>query len=223
MRRFDLPGHRQPDERPARRGVRDVERVAAAEHLLQAGARIAEAHTVLDVAGGDSGAVIFDFDDRAISLASGAHRDPAGTDVRGEPVRDRVLDERLENEDWYQRPPHVGRRLDGHVEPRAEPGPLDLDVALEQLDLPRQRHEIHAAGVERFAQQMTEPRDHAIGRRRVLVHELRHRIQRVEQEVRVELHLEQLQPCLRQTCLGARRAQLPFRLRRRSTPQRARS
>ena len=80
----------------------------------------------------------------------------------------------------------------------------------EQVELPRERHSVDGSHVERLAQQHAERRDHAIGRAGVLVHELGNRVQRVEEKVRVQLHLEQLEPGFGQPRLELRGAQLPF-------------
>ena len=72
--------------------------------------------------------------------------------------------------------------------------PLDVDVAIEQLELFLQRDLVRGTDVERFAQQLAERRDHAVGGGGILVHELGDGVERVEKKVRVQLHFEQLQP-----------------------------
>src|SRR5207237_2414720 len=61
-----------------------------------------------------------------------------------------------------------------------------------------------AVSIEREAQKIAQARDHAVGGARVAVDQSGDRVERVEEEVRVQLHLERLQ---------LRAAQLRFKLR----------
>ena len=106
------------------------------------------------------------------------------------------------------------------VEPVAEARALDLDVAIEQLELARERHAIDRAGIERFPEELTEAADHPLGRGGILVNELRDGVQGVEEEVRMELHPQQLKARLGEPCFApvmpAARARAPHG----STPRR---
>ena len=80
-------------------------------------------------------------------------------------------------------------RLD--VEPDDEPvgkaGLLDLEVLGEEVELGVQRDLLLADVLERHPQQIAELHQRAVGRFDVAVHQRRDRVQRVEQEVRLEL------------------------------------
>ena len=79
----------------------------------------------------------------------------------------------------------------------AEARALDVEVAVEELKLLPERHLLRGRRVERQAQEVAEPRDHLVGRVRVGVDERGDGVQGVEEEVRVELHLQSLQLRLR--------------------------
>jgi hypothetical protein len=95
--------------------------------------------------------------------------------------------------------------------PIGEPQPLDLEVALGDRELGRQRDPLLAGVVQRIAQQIREPGDH---RHRVALprgpHERADRVQGVEQEVRLDLQLERVEPGLGQRQLEPCRDALPL-------------
>ena len=110
---------------------------------------------------------------------------------------------------------------DGDFQAIAESRALNVDVAIEQRQLLRQRHAIDESGVQRFAQQMTQAADHPLGGGRLLVHQLRNGVERVEQEMRLQLHAQHLQPRLREQRFELRGPQLPLAAIRDSTARRA--
>jgi len=73
---------------------------------------------------------------------------------------------------------------------------LDLEVGLEKGELLAQRHLLRLLVIERGAQEVAEPGDHSPSRLRFGRNERRDRVQCVEEEVRLQLHLERLQPRL---------------------------
>ena len=66
-------------------------------------------------------------------------------------------------------------------------------------------HLLRADAVERQAQQVAQPRQHGVGGVDVAVHQRRDRVQRVEEEMRVQLPLQRLQPRLGEPGLQLRR------------------
>ena len=92
-------------------------------------------------------------------------------------------------------------------EPVAEAQAHDLDVALQEVELRLERHFLRADVLQRHAEQIAQRRDHRVGAAHVLVHQRRDRVQRVEQEVRLQLHAQHLQLRLREPRLELRRAQ----------------
>ena len=63
----------------------------------------------------------------------------------------------------------------------------------QEVDLVLERHLLRADAIERQAQQVAQLRQHLVGGVDVAVHQRRDRVQRVEEEVRVELPLQRFE------------------------------
>ena len=113
-------------------------------------------------------------------------------------VLDGVLDERLQDQPRHLGVERLGIDVVAHRQAILESGLLDLQILLQELELLLQRDARRAAAVERQSQQIAQAADHPVGRVRVGVDQRRDRVQRVEQEMRVQFRLERLQPRLRQ-------------------------
>ena len=74
-----------------------------------------------------------------------------------------------------------------------EPGLLDLQVGGEELQLLAERDDLVARLLQRESQQMSQPRDQAVGVVGVIVRQLGDGVKSIEQEMRLQLHLEHLQ------------------------------
>ena len=85
---------------------------------------------------------------------------------------------------------------------------LDLQVAVEKGQFLAQWDFVLVGALERQAEQIAQARNHAIGGLDVFVHQGGDRVERIEQEMRVELHLQRLKLCLGQPLLQFRGAQL---------------
>src|SRR5204862_6260904 len=85
------------------------------------------------------------------------------------------------------------RNVDSHHQPILESDLLDLEVTANELELFVERDFLIEIAVERQAEKLAESREHCIGGFDVAVHQRRDRVQRVEKEMRLELHLERLQ------------------------------
>ncbi len=109
----------------------------------------------------------------------------------------------------------------GDFQAIAESRALNIDVAIEQRQFLRQRHAIDEPGVQRLTQQMTEAADHPLSGGRLLVHQLRDGIERVEQEMWLQLHAQHLQSRLREQRFELRGPQLAVRAILDSTARRA--
>ena len=111
---------------------------------------------------------------------------------RRDAVTDGVLDERLQEQMRDARVEDGGIDVDRDAEPIAEARLLDRQIRLQDLDLLfdadflRVRPEAHS-------QQVAQSIDHDVGRLDVAPHQARDRVQRVEQEVRLELPLQRLE------------------------------
>src|SRR6185436_9666418 len=86
----------------------------------------------------------------------------------------------------------------------AEAVALELEVAVEELELLPQRLRGTVAAREHGAQEVAEAREHALGPVRVVAQRGRDRVQRVEEEVRRELRLQRAEACLRERALELR-------------------
>ena len=122
-------------------------------------------------------------------------------------VLDRVLDERLQQQVRHQRVERVGLDVEADDEAIGEARLLDLEVLCEEVELGLERDFLLAELLERQAQQVAQPHQRPVGGLDVAVHQRRDRVQRVEQEVRVQLLLQRLELRLDQPGLELRRAQ----------------
>src|SRR5262249_41674287 len=125
-------------------------------------------------------------------------------------VLDRVLDERLQDHPRHFAVERVGFDRHADSETILEARLFDVEVLLQELGLFLQRHLRLAAAIERDAEQIAQPADHSVGGIRIAVHERGNGVQRVEQEVRVQLRLERLEARLDDLRLELRGAQLPL-------------
>src|SRR5215471_19845455 len=104
-----------------------------------------------------------------------------------------VFDDRLQNQ--------IGNRciedlrIDIHAdsEPVLEPNPFDLQIGLQEFELPPQRDFVQAGRVQRQSQKVAESCRHSISRFGVGELKGRYRVQGVEEKVRLELRLQRLQ------------------------------
>src|ERR671939_594625 len=157
---------------------------------------------------GESGAVVPHLDDEELAPQSRANFDLAGAGARGDGVADGVLDDGLQDEVRDAHVERFGVNLDARREAVLKTYPLDLQVTMQELHLLIQRDLLRAGVLQRQAQEVAEARDHRAGRLSVLVEQGRDGVERVEEEVRVELHLQSLKLRLRELCLKLRGAQL---------------
>jgi hypothetical protein len=114
----------------------------------------------------------------------------------------RVFHQRLQR----QRRQRQGAQRLRHVDVIGQPGVhanlQDAQVGLDQRQLVAERVPGHAQAAERSAQVVDEGLEHQPRTRRVVFHQARHVGQRVEQEVRFDLALQQLQAGFGGTALG---------------------
>ena len=106
--------------------------------------------------------------------------------LRRQPVPDRVLHQRLHAQERHRHRQHLRRDLQPHLQPVAEPGPLQRQVAVDRAQLLGQRGEL-AVRAERVAGEVGELQQQLPGPLRVGADERRDRGQRVVDEVRADL------------------------------------
>ena len=101
-----------------------------------------------------------------------------------------------------------GVAFDADAQPVAEACAHEPEVAVEHLELVAQRNLVRMRRAQRKTKQLGQLADHAIRTSRIVVHRGRDRIERVEQEVRLELEPEIAQLRLRESSLQLRRPNL---------------
>jgi hypothetical protein len=197
---------RDADARAAVRRIAEIEGAAGAVVGLQARPRVPQAHAFCRRSTFEPRPVVGHDHDEAVRVAANRDRDRAGARLRRPAVADGVFDDGLEQKARHARPHGLGIGVDAHVEAAAEARLLDGDVAPQQLQFRGERHFLAAA--DRFAQEHAQARDHLLGGVRVLVNQLGDRVQRVEEEVRLELRAQELEPGVGQDRLQPRRLEL---------------
>src|SRR6185437_13482298 len=94
---------------------------------------------------------------------------------------------------WHERIAHVVRDVERDCEPALEPHLHDVEVATEELDLAIERNLLLGWLVERVAEELAQPGDHPPNAPRVALDQAGDGVERVEEEVRVELRPQQRQ------------------------------
>ena len=102
--------------------------------------------------------------------------------------RDRVLDQRLQQQAWYLRLAQFAGHVDADREPRTKADPLDVDVHLDEFDLVGERGHRLPSGLERASQERAQSRNHSVRRIRIAVHQRGNGVQCIEQKMWLQLH-----------------------------------
>src|SRR6267378_2550558 len=194
--------------------VHHFERRLIAVQLLQARAGVGEAHAAVFRAledGNEPRPIVPDREVEAAVDTPGADQEPTYGAARRDPVTNRVFDERLEDQIGHLGVERFGLGVHHRFEAVPEPNLLDVEVAPQELQLLLQRHLLRTRTVEHPPQQVAEPCQHADGEGILTgANQLADGVQRIEQEVRLELHPERFQPRLGELGFELRGAQLPF-------------
>lgn len=98
-----------------------------------------------------------------------------------------ILHQRLNEKVRDELALHVGVDEPLHCESLPEANLLDVEILPDERDLAAERHELFAAGVHYGSQQIAEPQDHRAGLLRLVAQEHRDAVERVEEEVWLEL------------------------------------
>src|ERR1700679_1543770 len=110
---------------------------------------------------------------------------------------DRVLHQRLQQKARHLRLLRLRIDLESDHQARTEPHLLQRQIFLRDCNLLLQGDLVRIRGLERATQQVRQSRDHLGGNAWLIVqHQGRNRIQRVEQEVRLQLIAEGAHLCL---------------------------
>ena len=114
---------------------------------------------------------------------------------------ERVLDDRLQHEIGDEGAEGLFGNVEVDAEASLEADLHDVDVAAQQRELVAERHFVRRAAVHRLAQQLAEPGDHLPHARGVALDEGGDGVEGVEEEVRIELHPQGVEPRFGQLCL----------------------
>src|SRR3984885_4872470 len=136
--------------------------------------------------------------------------DAAGGGARREAVANRLLGQRLQNEIGNQQIER--RRVDGapYFEPVREANLFDIEILVEVFHLPFEPNLLDSGAIEGEAQEIAEARNHAVRCLHITIHERGDSVQRVEQEMRLQLHLEHFELRHRQFGFELAGAQLAY-------------
>jgi hypothetical protein len=122
---------------------------------------------------------------------------------------DGVLQDRLPEERGHRGIERLRRNVPHDLESILESDLLDFQIHPEKVDLLPQRDYLMARVVQRETQQPAQAGDHQVGRIRLGVNQLGHGVQGIEEEMRLQLHLEHLEVSTRQPSLQLGGVQLP--------------
>ena len=207
LTRSDLPGDGDDDRQAGGLAV-ELEAVVGAEEVLQPRARRRDADALLQRRQRvfrQPDAVVAHFHPQLVALAARGDVDVAGPGLLRDAVLDRVLDERLEDQVRHERVERLGLHVEADDSRSAKRVCSIWRYLREEVELGLERDLLLADVLERQAQQVAQAHQRAIGGLDVAVHQRRDGVERVEEEVRVELLLERLQLRFDQPRLELRR------------------
>ena len=118
---------------------------------------------------GQAGAVVRHLQAQPVAGALGPYLHAAGGGARRDAVADGVLDDGLQDEVGHLAVERLRIDEDLGGEPVVEARALDVEVAVEKLQLLAQPDLLRGGVVEREAQEVAELRDHVIGGLRIFV------------------------------------------------------
>ena len=149
----------------------------------------------------------------AVRVRLGARTDPdlpRASDQSAHTMLDGVLSQRLERQRRHQRAEHIG--VDGLLDRQsvAEAGLLDREVVARQRQFIGERDLGPTVSVEHAPEQARQLGHHRLRPLGVALDERADRVERVEQEVGVELHPERRQPGFDQLALELRPLRFEF-------------
>src|SRR5829696_2177641 len=194
----DLDAHGEA----AGRGAPCLEAMVGAVERQQSRARVPETDAVAVFRSRIfADTVVDDTELETVVVSRRCHDDVAGRRAGRDAVADGVLDERLQHEIGYERVTRVRVDSKAHREPVLEPDLLNLDVVRKQLQLSRERDFLLARTAQRHTQQLTQSGHNALRRVAVGADERVDGVERVEEEVGMQLETQALQLCARESRL----------------------
>ena len=143
---------------------------------------------------------------QALAFPDRGDRDFSDVAAGDHTVSDSVLHERLQQQCRDSSGCGPGIDPERHAQAIAESRFLDGDVMVQQFELLLECDEGTPFPVKRLPQQLGQPGDHPVRLLRILEHECRDGVQRVEEEVRLQLSHESVEPRLHELHLETGRA-----------------
>ena len=125
-----------------------------------------------------------------IILDAGANRYHTARTHRLNPVQDGILDERLKKKGWDQCTSSGWHDVTLISEPLAKPYLHDCEIALDEVSLAFQWHELLRRGIQCQPKHIAQGGNHSISFLRIFVHEFGDNVQGIEEEMRLKLALQ---------------------------------
>jgi hypothetical protein len=138
------------------------------------------------------------------------------------PVPHRILHEQQQHQGWHAHGSDIGRDCHLDVEAVAEARVKEGEIRVEQLEFVGERMLGAIAGPQRGVQQRRELAKEGVGAHRIVVNARRDRVQRVGEEVRLQLRSQRLQLAGDERLRERRRAPLARSARPRGVDERQR-
>src|ERR1051326_1700601 len=129
---------------------------------------------------GKSVSIIHHLDVERIIFTEGSNFDQSGASPGGEPVFQCIFHDRLQHHNRHEGIQRLRSDILPYREPVFEPDLLDLEVMIEKVQLVAKRDFLRTPVVEGGPEQFAEFNDHAARHVRVLLHQHRDGIERVE-------------------------------------------
>ncbi len=195
---------------PPSSAARSVKECWEPYNSLQPFARVAQANAFAgaQTAFADVRTVVLHAQHQAIAVASCGNIDATFVVDLAHAVLDGVFHERLQDEVRYQRVEYARLYLGVDSESALKADLHDLQVPMRERQFLAERDFLLVRSVERRAQQLAQAGNHASDAAWVALHQRRNRVQRVEQEVRIELCAQGRQARIRELRLKLRRLRL---------------
>jgi hypothetical protein len=139
-------------------------------------------------------AVVVNRKQQLVLVAAGAEPQHPRRGIARDAVLHGVLRQRLEHQAGHQRREAFGRDVILDLQPVLEADALDLEVAADEIQFALERVHRLLAVLQRAAQELAEAGDDVLGLAgAVVADEAGDGVERVEQEVRVQLHLQRVE------------------------------
>ena len=179
-----------------------VENLEALGHIGHADAVAAQsARPLQQVRGSHADAVVFHLDDQLGVGETAAQVDAAAFDLRGQAVLDGILHQRLQQHAGHHDVERSGIQFLPHPQLVApEANHFDIEIVVDELHFLAQRDK-GVTAVQQAAQDVRQFDDHDARGVRIEAHQRRHRVQGVEQEVRIDLVLQRFHAGVQQHAL----------------------